>query len=85
MLDLPSDLNINPVFNVEDLTLYYGTFETPLSTCIPTGDNPPKALILSQHRDDVEVILYDYLVTSGTSIAQHFLIKWCDHRAFYAI
>ena len=78
MLDLPFDLNISLVFNVEDLTLYHGTFEPPLSIDIPASDNPPKAPILPQHRDEVEVILDDRLVASTTSITQHFLIKWHD-------
>ena len=34
VLDLPDNVGISPIFNVEDLTLHQGAFEPP---CLPFG------------------------------------------------
>jgi len=34
VLDLPESSGISPIFNMEDLTLYRGTFDPP---CLPFG------------------------------------------------
>lgn len=85
ILDLLSDLNISPIFNVEGLTPYYGAFESPsMSNSLPVDANTLQTPTLPQYRDDVEAILDDHLVMFATSVIQHFLIKWHDRSTFDA-
>lgn len=83
LIDLPPDLSISPIFNVEDLTLHRGTFEPPTFSASVTGGSatssvsvpklppvPPAAI------DDVEAILEDEIVSTATGGFQRFLVRW---------
>lgn len=61
LIDLTPDLSINHVFNVEDLTLYRGTFESPIFFASVTGG--------------VKVILEDEIVSTATGGFQQFLVR----------
>jgi hypothetical protein len=70
-LELPTDLSISPIFNVEDLTTYTGHSEEEQAAASPAhlpSHVPP--------RDQIEAILDDQLVSTRRGGYQKFLIKW---------
>ncbi|KAF7142018.1 hypothetical protein RHSIM_Rhsim06G0128700 [Rhododendron simsii] len=83
LIELPSNMSISPIFNVEDLFPYRGTFEPPIvhtsvsaervpTTSVPV---PPRFLPLD---DYVEDVLDDETVGSKHGGFQRYLIKGRD-------
>ncbi|KAF2324129.1 hypothetical protein GH714_007612 [Hevea brasiliensis] len=69
LLDLPKDMNISPVFIVEDLSPYRGTFEPPiLPSSVSAGQLVPKSALLPQPRDIIDIVLDDEFVTSSQGL-----------------
>ena len=70
MLDLPDNLGISPIFNVEDLILHRGTFEHP---SLPFGDSAgtqvPKLPTFPQLHTDIEVALDDEFVSPLVAVS----------------
>jgi len=72
VLDLPDNLGISSILNVEDLTFHRGTFKRP---SLPFGASPsiqvPKPSTFPQSHIDIEAVLDDEFVSSsrGGSIA----------------
>ena len=80
LLDLPDDLGISPIFNVEDLTLHRGTFEPPSLPFSPAaGTQVPKLPPFPQSHADIEVVLDDEFVTSSRGGFRLFLVQWFGH------
>ena len=79
LLDLPNDMDISHVFNVEDLLPYRGTFEPftlpfsvfagKVSKCAPTMPS------LEFSKETVDTILDDEFVTSRDGGFCRFLVK----------
>ena len=80
LLDLFNDMDISPVFNVEDLLPYRGTFESStLSYSVFVGEASKCALImpsLQYSKETMNIILDDEFVTSRDGRFCHFLVKW---------
>ena len=80
LLDLPNDMDISPVFNVEDLLPYRGTFESStLSSSVSVGEaskGAPTMLSLQFSKETVDTILDDEFVTSRDGGFRRFLVKW---------
>jgi len=77
MLDLPDDLGITHIFNVEDLTLYRGTFEPPsLPFSASAGTQVPKLPTFPQSHTDIEVVLDDEFVSSSYDGFRRLLVQW---------
>ena len=79
LLDLPNDMDINPVFNVEDLLPYQGTFEP---STLPSSESKGEASkgtstvpSLQYSKEIVDIILDDELVTSRDCGFHRFLVK----------
>ncbi|KAF2300109.1 hypothetical protein GH714_009046 [Hevea brasiliensis] len=71
------DMNISPIFNVEDLSPYRGTFEPPtLPSSVSADQLMPKSPSLPQLRDIIDTILDDEFVTSSRGGFHRFLVKW---------
>jgi len=70
-VELPPDLHISPIFNVEDLTAYITHFEEDtiptLSLHVPKGVKP---------YDEIEAILEDQIVSTQRGGYHKFLVKW---------
>uniref|UniRef100_A0A5B7BML6 RNA-directed DNA polymerase n=1 Tax=Davidia involucrata TaxID=16924 RepID=A0A5B7BML6_DAVIN len=88
LIDLPNDMNITRVFNVEDLFPYRGSFEPPmLPTGVPSGraasssvPTPVPAIPPAppHSTDRIETILADEFVASCHGGYRRFLLKWQD-------
>ena len=82
LLDLPNDMDINLVFNVEDFLPYQGTFEpSTLSFSVFAGEaskGPPIVPSLQYYKEMEDIILDDELVTSRYDGFHCFLVKWHD-------
>lgn len=81
LLELPTHLNISPVFNIADLYPYRGTFEPPvLSPNFSTGQSlrpPPRASITTFSLQDViDEVLDDQFVASQNGGFRRFLVRW---------
>ena len=80
LLDLPNDMDISHVFNVEDLLPYRGTFEpSTLPSSVSTGEaskGVPIVPSLQYSKEMVDIILDDEFVTSRDGGFRHLLIKW---------
>ena len=79
ILDLPNDMDISPVFNVEDLLPYRGTFEpSTLPSSMSAGgvskDAPTKPS-LQYFKETVDIILDNEFVTSRDGEFRRFLVK----------
>lgn len=71
LLELPANVSYNPIFNVEDLTLYPGHEADPL----PDPHTFPAPATIKP-RDELEAILDDQLVSTRRGGYQKFLVKW---------
>ena len=80
LLDLPNDMDINPVFNVEDLLPYRGTFEpSTLPSSLSAGEaskGAPTMPSLQFSKEMMDTILDDEFVTSRDGGFCRFLVKW---------
>lgn len=70
-LELPSNLQISPVFNIEDLTAYNGHMEDPVLNSPPI--NIPDYV---KPKEEIEAILDDQLVSTRRGGYQKFMVKW---------
>ena len=88
LLDLPNDVDINPVFNVEDLLPYRGTFEpSTLPSSVSAGEankGAPTMPSLQFSKETVDTILDDEFVTSRDGGFRRFLVKWHSRPDFDA-
>ena len=81
LLDLPNDMDISPVFNVEDLLPYQGTFESStLSFSVSAGEaskGAPTMPSLQYSKEAVDIILLDdeFMTFRGGGF-HRFLVKW---------
>ena len=80
LLDLPNDMNISHVFNVEDLLPYRGPFEpSTLPSGVSAGEaskGAPTVPSLHYSKEIVNIILDDEFVTSRDGGFHCFLVKW---------
>ena len=80
LLDLPNDMDINHVFNVEDLLPYRCTFEpSTLSSSVfacEASKGPPIMPLFQYSKEMVDIILDDELVTYRDDGFRRFLVKW---------
>ena len=80
LLDLPNDMDISLVFNVEDLLPYRGTFEpSTLPSSVSSGEaskGAPTMSSLQYSKETVDIILDDEFVTSRDCGFHRFLVKW---------
>ena len=79
LLDLPNDMDISLVFNVEDLLPYQGTFEpSTLPSSVSAGEaskGAPTMHSLQFSKETVDTILDDEFVTSRDGGFRRFLVK----------
>ena len=80
LLDLPNDMDISPVFNVENLLPYRGTFESStLSSSVSVGEaskGAPTMPSLQFSKETVDTLLDDEFVTSRDGGFRRFLVEW---------
>jgi len=77
VLDLPNDLSISPIFNVEDVTLHRGNFEPPsLPFGASAGTQVPKLPPFPQSHADIEAVLDNEFVSSSRCGFRRFLVQW---------
>ena len=80
LLDLPNDIDINHVLNIEDLLPYRDTFElSTLSSSVFTSETSkgaPTMPSLQYSKETVDVILNDEFVTPRDGRLRCFLVKW---------
>ena len=83
LLDLPNDVNISFVFNVEDLLPYRGTFEFSTLPCsVSVGEASkcaPTVPLLQYSKEMVDIILDDEFVTYKDGGFRRLLVKWHGH------
>jgi len=72
-IELPSPLQLSPIFNVEDLTKYVGHHDGPSE---PIPSPPVRLPSYVKPRDEVEAILEDQIVSTRRGGYQKFLVKW---------
>ena len=70
VLDLPADMGISNVFNIEDLSLYPGSNEEAAATSIVPFPRPPCP------PDTIEDIVDHQLISTKGGGYQKYLIKW---------
>ncbi|XP_054824787.1 uncharacterized protein LOC129322504 [Prosopis cineraria] len=82
LLELPSDMAISPVFNVEDLMPYRGTFEpSPLLSDDFAGTQPsqvpiPSLPAVTPSVDEIETIMDDQMVFTSEGPIRRYLVRW---------
>ena len=80
LLNLPNDIDISPVFNVEDLLPYRGTFEpSTLPSSVSAGEvskGAPTMPSLQYSKEMVDIILDDEFMTFKGGGFRCFLVKW---------
>ena len=80
LLDLPNDMDISPVFNVEELLSYQGTFEPstlPSSVFVGEASKGARTMPSFQYsKEMVDIILNDEFVTSRDGGFHPFLVNW---------
>ena len=83
LLDLPNDMNISLIFNVEDFLPYQGTFEpSTFPSSVSAGEaskGAPTMPSLQFSKETVDTIFDDEFVTSRDEGFHHFLVKWHGH------
>ena len=88
LLDLPNDMDISHVFNVEDLLPYRGTFEpSTLPSSVSTSEaskGTPIVSSLQYYKEMVDIIPDDKFVTSKDGGFRRFLVKWHGRPNFDA-
>ena len=79
MLDLPNDMDISPVFNVENLLPYRGTFEpSTLPSSMYAGEvskGAPTMPSLQYFKETVDIIFDNEFVTFRDGEFRRFLVK----------
>ena len=79
LLDLPNDMDISSVFNVEDLLPYRGTFEPstlPFSVSVgETSKCAPTMPSLQFSKETVDTVIDDEFVSSRDDGFRRFLVK----------
>ena len=82
LLNLPNDMDIRPVFNVDDLLPYRDTFEpSTLSSSVSVDETRkcvPTMPSLQYSKETVDITLDDEFVTSRDDGFHRFLVKWHD-------
>ena len=80
LLDFPNDIDISPVFNIEDILPYRGTFKpSTLPSCVFAGETSkgaPTIPSLQYSKETVDITLDYELVTSRDDGFLRFLVKW---------
>ena len=76
LLDLPNDMDISPVFNVDDFLPYRGTFEPSSVSAGETSKGAPTVPSLQYSKETVNITLDDEFVTSRDYGFHRFLVKW---------
>ena len=80
LLDLSNDMNISPIFNVEDLLPYLGTFEpSTLPSSVSAGEAnkcAPTMPSLQYSKEAMDIILDNEFVTSRDCGFSCFFVKW---------
>ena len=80
LLDLPNDMDISPVFNVEDLLPYRNTFKpSTLPSSVSVGEASkvaPTMPSLQYFNKTVDIILDDEFLTFRDGGFRRFLVKW---------
>ena len=80
LLDLPNDMDISPVLNVDDLLPYRGTFEpSTLPSNVSASEarkGAPTMPLLQYSKEKVDIILDDEFVTSKDGGFHCLLVKW---------
>ena len=80
LLNWPNDMDINPVFNIEDLLPYRDTFEPstlPSNVFVgETSKGAPTMPSLQYSKETVDITLDDEFVTSRYDGFRRFLVKW---------
>ena len=82
ILELPSDLGINPTFNISDLVEYKEPMMIPsepfgpdnIIESEPTPECPP--ITIPQRREKIEQILDDKIVTTRNKDYFRYLVRW---------
>ena len=76
---MPNDIDINHVFNIEDLLPYRGTFEPPtLPSSVSVGKtskSAPTMPSLQYSKETVDITFDDEFVTSKDDGFHRFLVK----------
>ena len=79
LLDLPNDMDISPIFNVEDLLSYQDTFEPSILpssvSASEASKGAPTMHLLHYSKETVNIILDDEFVTSRDGGFGRFLVK----------
>ena len=79
LLNLPNDMDINHVFNIEDLLPYRGTFEpSTLLSSVSVGETSkgaPTMLSLQYYKETVDITLDDEFLTFRDDDFGRFLVK----------
>ena len=79
LLDLPNDMDISLLFNIEDLLPYQSTFEpSTLPSSVFAGEaskSAPIVPLLQYYKEMVDIIFDDEFVTSRYGGFHHFLVK----------
>ena len=87
LLDLPNDMDISHVFNIEDLLPYRCTFEpSTLPSSVSAGETSkgaPTMPSLQYSKEIVDITLDDQFVTSRDDGFHCFLVKW--HGCPYSV
>ena len=82
LLDLPNDMDISHVFNIDDLLPYQGTFEpSTLPSSMSAGEaskGAPTVPSLQYFKEIVDIILDNEFVTSRDGGSCRFIVKWHD-------
>ena len=80
LIDLPNDVDISPIFNVEDLLPYRDIFEPSISpSSVFAGEASkcaPTIPSLQYSMETMDIILVDEFVTSKDGGLRRFLVKW---------
>ncbi len=77
VLDLPAELNISLVFNVENLSPYRGTFEPLVLSSGPSVGIPiPKTPQFHKPKDEIDNILDDEFLSSTIGGGYRYLVQW---------